>query len=345
MKNIVCKSIAAFSAILIAITCLTTSVFAANTADDVIAVAADEIGYKQSSNGYTKYGDYTGYPYSAWCQSFVAWVSKNAGVPSSVIKRTASCTLAVQFFKEIGRWEDSSYNGGYYTPQKGDLIFFRWSNHSKIDHVGFVEYVEDGIVHTIEGNTSYKVARRTYSLSSKYIVGYGRPEYDESTSVSSAYIPDGIYTIKPVYCDKVVETAGGAIFNDTYNYGWAYNCALWTDHSESDVNQLWRFEYYYTDSDGYNVYRIRNCLVDQYLVMDDANLNEDAPNVCVHEDGNAAFAHWKLIKNGDAYNLINVSTNKALDVYCASSDNSANVCGYKYDPNDLAEKFTIQICE
>lgn len=93
MKNFICKSIVAFSAILIAITCLTTSVFAANTADDVIAVAAEEIGYKQSSNGYTKYGDYTGYPYSAWCQSFVAWVSKQAGVPSSVIKRTASCTL------------------------------------------------------------------------------------------------------------------------------------------------------------------------------------------------------------------------------------------------------------
>ena len=344
MKNIVYKSIAAFSAILIAISGLTTSVFAANTADDVISVAADEIGYKQSSNGYTKYGDYAGYPYSAWCESFVAWVAKEAGVPSSVIKRTASCTLAVQFFKDIDRWEDSSYNGGYYTPQKGDLIFFRWSNHSKIDHVGFVEYVENGIVHTIEGNTSYKVARRSYSLSSKYIVGYGRPEYDESSSVSSAYIPDGIYTIKPVYCDKVVETAGGAIFNDTYNYGWAYNAALWDDYTESDVNQLWRFEYYYTDSDGYNVYRIRNCLVDQYLVMDDANLNEDAPNVCVHEDGNAAFAHWKLIKNGDAYNLINVSTNKALDVYCGSSDNSANVCGYKYDPDDLAEKFIIQAC-
>lgn len=51
MKTFINKFIAVLSAILIALPCFTTSVFAANTADDVIAVAANEIGYKQSTNG------------------------------------------------------------------------------------------------------------------------------------------------------------------------------------------------------------------------------------------------------------------------------------------------------
>ncbi len=342
MKNFLNKMIATISAMLITITCFPTSVYAANTADDVIEIAINEIGYKQSSNGYTKYGDYTGYPYSAWCQSFVAWCCKEASVPSSVVKRYASCTLEVNWFKNNSTWYDSEYNGGNYIPKKGDLIFFRWYNHSKIDHVGFVEYVENGIVHTIEGNTSYKVARESYNLSSNYIVGYGVPDYDEGSSIAPAYIENSTYVIKPTYCDKVIETAGGSILNETYNEGWAYNVALWDDYRYYDTNQTWDFEYLYTDSDDHNVYRIKNHLVGQYLVMDDSNLNDEAPNVSVHENGDSLFAFWKVLKNGDSFNLINISTGKALDVYSCSSENSANVCGYKYDPNDLAEKFYIE---
>ncbi len=166
--------------------------------------------------------------------------------------------------------------------------------------------------------------------------------YEKEPSISPAYIENGTYVIKTSYCDKVIETAGGAVFNETYNEGWAYNVALWDDYRYSDTNQIWDFEYLYTDSDGYHVYRIKNHLIGQYLVMDDSNLNEAAPNVSVHENGESAFAFWKIIKNGNAFNLINISTDKALDVYRASSENSANICGYHYDINDMAESFNIE---
>ncbi len=180
MKNISSKVISVIIATIIAITSFPTSVFAANTADDVIAIAQNEIGYKQSSNGYTKYGDAYGFPYSAWCQTFVSWCCDEAGVPTSVVKRGAYCPTIANWFKKNSTWYDSEYHGGTYIPKKGDLIFFRWNNGSGVNHVGFVEYVQDGIVHTIEGNTSYKVARRSYYLSSKSILGYGVPAYDDS---------------------------------------------------------------------------------------------------------------------------------------------------------------------
>ena len=47
------------------------------------------------------------------------------------------------------------------------------------DHVGIVEYVEDGKVHTIEGNTTDSCARRSYNLDSEDILGYGLPKYPD----------------------------------------------------------------------------------------------------------------------------------------------------------------------
>ena len=40
------------------------------------------------------------------------------------------------------------------------------------NHVGIVEYVSGGTVHTIEGNTSNMCARRSYSIGSWNIMGY-----------------------------------------------------------------------------------------------------------------------------------------------------------------------------
>lgn len=98
--------------------------------------------------------------------SCVQAVGKFAYVPSHV-----------SFFRNQGRY----YARGSYTPKKGDVIFFRDSS-----HVGLVEYVYGGYVHTIEGNTSGAsglisngggVCRKTYTLTSTYVMGYGVPAY------------------------------------------------------------------------------------------------------------------------------------------------------------------------
>ena len=63
-----------------------------------------------------------------------------------------------------------------YVPKKGDIIFFAF-NSSASNHVGLVDYVADGHVHTIEGNSDDAVRQRTYSLSYGSILGYGSPNY------------------------------------------------------------------------------------------------------------------------------------------------------------------------
>ncbi len=62
-------------------------------------------------------------------------------------------------------------------PEPGDLVFFDFrqdDNRVAVRHVGLVEKVEEGKVHTIEGNTSNMVARRVYPLTDKRIVAYGQ---------------------------------------------------------------------------------------------------------------------------------------------------------------------------
>ena len=54
-------------------------------------------------------------------------------------------------------------------------------------HVGIVEYVENVIVHTIEGNKNNQVMRGHYELTYKGIMGYGTPDYpDEGLTSSTA---------------------------------------------------------------------------------------------------------------------------------------------------------------
>ena len=74
------------------------------------------------------------------------------------------------------------YKKGEYTPKPGDIIFFGFGSTyddgtPRTDHTGIVEYVKDGYVHTVEGNTDFMVARRQYPLNSGYVWGYGSPKY------------------------------------------------------------------------------------------------------------------------------------------------------------------------
>lgn len=74
-----------------------------------------------------------------------------------------------------GLWQD-----GNYEPRPGDLIFFDWDDGDEgqngvADHVGIVEKVEDGIVYTVEGNSSNACRQRQYAKGHYEIFGYGIP--------------------------------------------------------------------------------------------------------------------------------------------------------------------------
>lgn len=141
---------------------------------DLIDIASKEIGYREQGNNNTKFGKYTGTNGMAWCHAFVSWCAHQAGIGTSIVPKTASTTVGMAWFKSKGRFK---YKGKY-TPKRNDLVYFK----TGASHVGIVEYVSGNTLHTIEGNTSDKVARRTYPLSYRTITGYG---------VVSSYISSG----------------------------------------------------------------------------------------------------------------------------------------------------------
>ena len=59
-----------------------------NMRNDIVGVALTQVGYKEGSNNYTKYGVWYGLSNSPWCGMFVSWCAKEAGIPNSILNRT-----------------------------------------------------------------------------------------------------------------------------------------------------------------------------------------------------------------------------------------------------------------
>ena len=84
----------------------------------------------------------------------------------------AGCEFSAQYYKDMGRWS--------HEPSLGAQIFF-----GNYDHTGCVVGYNDGVVHTIEGNTGYgsgysggAVLEHTYDRGSAWIAGYGTPRWE-----------------------------------------------------------------------------------------------------------------------------------------------------------------------
>ena len=133
-----------------------------------------QVAASQEGKGGTTYWSWYGFGSRVeWCACFVSWCADQSGyIQSGVIPKFSLCSDGVKWFESKGRFRDASY-----TPAAGDIIFFDWGNNGTIDHVGIVESVSGGTVNTIEGNSGDKVARRSYSIGSSNIYGYGVPAY------------------------------------------------------------------------------------------------------------------------------------------------------------------------
>lgn len=193
--------------------------------DRLIAVAENEIGYLEKksnkylddktanagSSNYTKYNrDMKNWAGSAgindqWCQNFVDWVFVTAfGLDNAkkLIYRFTNYTPdGSGAFKKKNRY----IKRGSGKPKRGDVIYFYSTAKGRIGHVGIVYNVSSSTVYTIEGNTSGAsalvtngggVRKKSYSLTSTYIDGYGSVDYSlieadgwdtPSSSVSKVY--------------------------------------------------------------------------------------------------------------------------------------------------------------
>ena len=127
----------------------------------------------------------------AWCAAFImACAMEVGGLIGQIFPMTygAGTVPRLGVPAGMGTWHPGPAQGRTFTPQPGDTIHFRWGgSYAGVDtyfsdHIGIVQSVSGGEVHTIEGNSggtnwSSRVRKKTYSLSSSVISGYYRPDW------------------------------------------------------------------------------------------------------------------------------------------------------------------------
>ena len=136
----------------------------------IVKVAKGQIG----NSGGRKYWSWFGFRYRvSWCACFVSWCANQCGyISAGVIPKFSYVDNGAYFFKTNGRWR-----GRGYRPKAGDIIFFDWDGNGVGNHVGIVSSCSGGTVHTIEGNSGDRCRRKSYSVGSWCIMGYGVPKY------------------------------------------------------------------------------------------------------------------------------------------------------------------------
>ena len=174
--------------------------------------AIDKLHQQIDRNGQTLYwGFKNGVD---WCAGFVDWCFLRAigaidsnNNPDPTIKSAkhesiklfrgitnhsnggASCGYAAGGYKDAGTY----FARGEKTPQPGDEIFF-----NNFSHTGLVVDVKGSKVYTVEGNTGGgggMVKSKSYSLTSTYITGYGRPNWELAPAIDPSSIPPAIMGI------------------------------------------------------------------------------------------------------------------------------------------------------
>lgn len=146
--------------------------------EEMVAAAERSLGLSGRPNPITQwYSQRNGAEFARapWCDmSVTLWAHRSGNVDAVCFGRDYAYTVwHAQRFATEGQWHVDVAG-----IRRGDIVFFDWGETNRIgriDHVGIVTGVRDGVVYTIEGNTGDRCRRRARYASS--IVGYGRPQY------------------------------------------------------------------------------------------------------------------------------------------------------------------------
>lgn len=151
----------------------------------VLDIAKQELGAAEprGDDKYIRwYNGVTGAGFAmnvAWCAIWVSWVLRAAELPAALCPNFASCTVCMNWAKRNGVWKDNNYS-----PLPGDLIMIDWNGKGIPSHVGIVTDTNSATVFTIEGNTSNKVAERSYDRDNAQILGYVAIKYGDDKPVT-----------------------------------------------------------------------------------------------------------------------------------------------------------------
>lgn len=184
-------------------------------ADDIVAIARTQLGYKESTKnyivmedgetikGYTRYGAWYGDAYGDWGAMFVSFCLDFAKIPNTSVPRDASCSNWVD---TLSKNEWNLYRtADEYTPVKGDIVFFDDDGDGTADRVGIIaEYsTEASKMETIEGDFENKVQYAKYTIGEEKICGYCVLPEKENLKISEI---SEVTKSAVIYTDENYET-------------------------------------------------------------------------------------------------------------------------------------------
>ncbi len=156
-----------------------TGKYWSDSGEGIAEFAMQFIGEDHSRFTSYKPSDGTQFSKASWCAMFVSYCFDQKGLIPSVLKETyTSCSIEVGKMRSRGEFMESLANGGNYTPQAGDIIFFTWHKGNVSDHTAIVTKCDGSTVWFVEGNggpgTTFtrRVQEDSTSINSDTIVGY-----------------------------------------------------------------------------------------------------------------------------------------------------------------------------
>lgn len=180
--------------------------------------------YANSGSGnWTKYGrdlddlgDFYNGPKNGfpWCDQWYDWLLYKCFGKDAAMKLLcqpkysagAGCYYSALYYKQHGQF----YGPGT-VPEPADQIFFTYAA-GEVSHTGIVEKVVGNTIYTIEGNTSDGVYRRSYSVGSSSIYGYGRPNWNMDCGTTTTTQPTtGTKTIDELAQEVIAGKWGSGV--------------------------------------------------------------------------------------------------------------------------------------
>ena len=148
---------------------------------DVIAIAATQLGYEESIQNYivtedgevkgiTRYGQWYGDPYGDWSGMFASFCLNYAQIPASAVPRGEYCQDWISALSDRGLYRAA----GSCSPLRGDIVFLDQDYDGCAELAGFVSTVSDtGTLTVIEGDYNDAVAQISFRADAAEIIGYG----------------------------------------------------------------------------------------------------------------------------------------------------------------------------
>ncbi len=251
-----------------------------STAENVVAVAKSQLGYKESTknfevdasgeiHGITRYGQWYGNNYGEWSAMFVSFCLEYGGASDAPVSAGAE-SMRLEWNKE-GLYKSAKD----YSAKVGNLVFISSVGKATADSVGIITNCSDNSFTAIQGDYENEVKEVKYSLNGEKIVGYGILPESSSGAVMMAAPKNSVsIALATNFTTSMLSSTDRFVFYTTDSSGNTYAIdgtgkavQVYVDESgrvytesENPDELLWTFSRY-----NYNTYAIQNVGNGRYL--------------------------------------------------------------------------------